>query len=50
MRIFFLLTLLALTGCQTIKHSLETGASTTALCNSPVIEKINFDIKHRMEW
>jgi|GEM_PF-1753241 hypothetical protein len=39
-----------LTGCQATRNSLETGASTTALNGSPVIEKVDLNIKYRMEW
>ena len=39
-----------LIGCQATRNSIETGASTTAIAGSPVIEKVNLDIKYRMEW
>lgn len=39
-----------LVGCQATRNSIETGASTAAIAGSPVIEKVNLDIKYRMEW
>ena len=39
-----------LAGCQATRNSFEAGASTTALNGSPVVEKVNLDIKYRMEW
>lgn len=50
MRVYFLLIIVGLAGCQSTKQSFETGASTTAIAGSPVIEKVNLDIKYRMEW
>lgn len=50
MRVSFLIIIVGLAGCQSTRQSFETGASTTAIVGSPVIEKVNLDIKYRMEW
>ena len=50
MRGFIFILVLLMAGCQQVRQSLETGASTTALANSPVIEKVDLNIKYRMEW
>jgi uncharacterized lipoprotein YajG len=50
MRVVIFLTVAVLSGCQTAKNSIETGASTTAIAGSPVIEKVDLNIRYRMEW
>ena len=49
-RLLFLLTVCCLTGCQAAKNSIETGLSTHLNADSPVIEKVNVDIKFKKEW
>jgi hypothetical protein len=39
-----------LVGCQGTKNSIETGASTTLMSDSPVIEKMDLNIKFKKEW
>lgn len=50
MRVYFLLIIVGLAGCQSTRQSFETGASTTAIAGSPVIEKVDLNVKYRMEW
>lgn len=47
---FLLLSLCFLVGCQGTKNSIETGASTTLMSDSPVIEKMDLNIKFKKEW
>ena len=49
-KVFFILVCCALVGCQGTKNSIETGASTTLMADSPVIEKMDLNIKFRKEW
>jgi len=49
-RLLFLLTVCCLTGCQAARNSIETGLSTHLNADSPVIEKVNVDIKFKKEW
>tara|TARA_R110000868_G_scaffold342335_4_gene603163 strand:+ start:466 stop:621 length:156 start_codon:yes stop_codon:yes gene_type:complete len=49
-KIFFILVCCALAGCQGTKNSIETGASTTLMADSPVIEKMDLNIKFKKEW
>lgn len=39
-----------LAGCQGVKNSVETGLSTQLMSDSPVIEKIDVNIKLKKEW
>ena len=39
-----------LAGCQGTRNSIETGASTTLMSDSPVIEKMDLNIKFKKEW
>ena len=39
-----------LTGCQGARNSIEAGASTTLMSDSPVIEKIDVNLKLKKEW
>lgn len=39
-----------LVGCQGTRNSIETGASTTLMSDSPVIEKMDLNIKFKKEW
>ena len=39
-----------LTGCQGAKNSVETGLSTQLMSDSPVIEKIDVNLKLKKEW
>lgn len=39
-----------LTGCQGVRNSIEAGASTTLMSDSPVIEKMDLNIKFKKEW
>lgn len=48
--VLLLLLTCALAGCENTRNSIETGASTTAIAGSPVIEKVDLNIKYRMEW
>ena len=45
-----LLSLCFLVGCQGTKNSIETRASTTLMSDSPVIEKMDLNIKFKKEW
>jgi hypothetical protein len=49
-KVFFILVCCVLVGCQNTKNSIETGASTTLMADSPVIEKMDLNIKFRKEW
>lgn len=42
--VFFLI------GCQGVKNSVETGLSTQLMSDSPVIEKMDLNIKFKKEW
>lgn len=46
----FILLVCFLVGCQGTKNSIETGASTTLMLDSPVIEKMDVNIKFKKEW
>lgn len=46
----FLIGLCFLVGCQGTRNSIETGASTTLMSDSPVIEKMDLNIKFKKEW
>ena len=48
-RFFILLTIWCM-GCQAARNSIETGLSTHLNSDSPVIEKVNVDIKFKKEW
>jgi hypothetical protein len=39
-----------LIGCQGVKNSVETGLSTQLMSDSPVIEKMDLNIKFKKEW
>jgi uncharacterized lipoprotein YajG len=39
-----------LIGCQGARNSIETGASTTLMSDSPVIEKMDVNLKFKKEW
>ena len=39
-----------LIGCQGTRNSIETGASTTLMSDSPVIEKMDVNLKFKKEW
>lgn len=39
-----------LTGCQGARNSIEAGASTTLMSDSPVIEKMDVNLKFKREW
>lgn len=49
-KVFFILLCCALVGCQGTRNSIETGASTTLMADSPVIEKMDLNIKFKREW
>lgn len=49
-RFFFVVLCCVLVGCQGTKNSIETGASTILMSDSPVIEKIDLNIKFKKEW
>lgn len=46
----FILLVCFLVGCQGTKNSIETGASATLMPDSPVIEKMDVNIKFKKEW
>ena len=39
-----------LVGCQGTRNSIETGLSTQLMSDSPVIEKMDLNIKFKKEW
>jgi uncharacterized lipoprotein YajG len=49
-KFFFVVLCCVLVGCQGTKNSIETGASTILMSDSPVIEKIDLNIKFKKEW
>jgi len=46
----FLFCLCFLIGCQGTRNSIEAGASTTLMSDSPVIEKMDVNLKFKKEW
>lgn len=45
-----LVSLCFLVGCQGTRNSIETGLSTQLMSDSPVIEKMDLNIKFKKEW
>jgi len=39
-----------LIGCQGTRNSIETGLSTQLMSDSPVIEKMDVNLKFKKEW
>ena len=39
-----------LVGCQGTRNSIETGLSTQLMSDSPVIEKMDVNLKFKKEW